>query len=201
MEILNAVSRVKRTAHEAKKERRNGKVPGIIYGKNMTNMLFEIGEMELTKELLKTGEHGIVNINIDGSEHMALIKEIQKDPVNRKFMHIDLEELTHDTVVTTDIPLHFVDEDQVKRNGGILQRERNTVKVQCKGGNLPKTINVDVSGLSFGDTYRLADIEFSNEITLLDDVNTVIAAVTDGNTDNVIQDTPEIGSSSRLSGE
>lgn len=201
MENLSAISRVKKTAHEAKKERRNGKVPGILYGKNISNMLFEIGEMELSKELIKTGEHGIVNINIDGEEHMALIKEIQKDPVNRKFIHIDLEELTNDTVVTTDVPLLFVGEDMVRRNGGILQKERNKIKVQCKGGSIPKSINVDVSGLSFGDTYRLADIEFSNEISILDDKNTVIAAVADGNTDNIAQSTPEVESSSRLSGE
>jgi large subunit ribosomal protein L25 len=201
MENLSAVSRVKKTAHEAKKERRNGKVPGILYGKNISNMLFEIGEMELSKELIKTGEHGIVNINIDGEEHMALIKEIQKDPVNRKFMHIDLEELTNDTVVTTEVPLLFVGEDKVRRNGGILQKERNKVKVQCKGGSIPKSINIDVSALSFGDTYRLADIEFSNEISILDDKNTVIAAVADGNTDNIAQSTPEVESSSRLSGE
>jgi large subunit ribosomal protein L25 len=163
--------------------------------------LFEIGEMELSKELIKTGEHGIVNINIDGEEHMALIKEIQKDPVNRKFMHIDLEELTNDTVVTTEVPLLFVGEDMVRRNGGILQKERNKVKVQCKGGSIPKSINIDVSALSFGDTYRLADIEFSNEISILDDKNTVIAAVADGNTDNIAQSTPEVESSSRLSGE
>jgi large subunit ribosomal protein L25 len=201
MENLNAVTRVKKTAHEAKKERRNGKVPGILYGKNISNMLFEIGEMELSKELIKTGEHGIVNINIDGEEHMALIKEIQKDPVNRKFMHIDLEELTNDTVVTTDVPLLFVGEDMVRRNGGILQKERNKVKVQCKGGSIPKSINIDVSRLTFGDTYRLADIEFSNEISILDDKNTVIAAVADANTDNIAQSTPEVESSSRLSGE
>jgi large subunit ribosomal protein L25 len=201
MEILNAISRVKKTAHEAKKERRNGKVPGILYGKNINNMLFEISELELSKELSRTGEHGIVNINIDGNDHKALIKEVQKDPVNRKFMHIDLEELTNDTVVTTDIPLVFVGEDKVLRNGGILQKERNKVKVQCKGGNIPKSININVSGLTFGDTYRLADIEFSNEISFLDDPSTVIAAVTDGNTDNAVQDTPEVTGSSMLSGE
>lgn len=201
MEILNAVTREKRTAHEAKKERRNGRVPGILYGKNISNMLFEIGEMELIKELSRTGEHGIVNINIDGTEHKALIKEVQKDPVNRKFIHVDLEELSNDTVVTTDVPLVFVGEDMVRRNGGILQKERNKVKVQCMGGNIPKSINIDVSGLSFGDTYRLADIEFSSEISFLDDRNTVIAAVTDGNTDNMAQTTPEVGSSSKLSGQ
>lgn len=192
MENLNALKREKKTAHEAKKERRNGRVPGILYGKNITNLLFEIGEMELAKELSRSGEHGIININIDGKDHMALIKEIQKDPVNRKLMHIDLEELSNDTVVVTDVPLHFVGEDKVARNGCIIQKERNTVKVQCKGSNLPKSISVDISNLNFGDTYRLANVEFSNEISFVDDPSTVLVSITDANTEVLIKDTPEV---------
>jgi large subunit ribosomal protein L25 len=193
MEILNAIKREKRTAHEARKERRNGKVPGILYGKNISNLLFEIGELELTKELESTGEHGIVNINIGGTDHRALIKEIQKDPVNRKLMHIDLEELSNDTVVVTDVPIHFIGEDKVARNGAILQKERNKVKVQCSGGNIPKSINVDVSGLGFGHSFKIADIEYSNEIAFVEDRNTVIATITGGNTDVLNKETPEVG--------
>jgi large subunit ribosomal protein L25 len=192
MEILNAVKREKRTSHEARKERRNGRIPGILYGKNISNMLFEIGEVELTKELSKNGEHGVVSIDIDGTEHMALIKEVQKDPISRRFMHIDLEELSNDTVVTTEVPLMFSGEDNVTRNGAILQKERNKVKVQCKGGNIPKSINVDVSNLVLGDTYRIGDIEFANEISFLDDANTVIAAIIDANTNTIVKDTPEV---------
>jgi large subunit ribosomal protein L25 len=192
MENINAITRIKRTAHEAKKERRSGKVPGILYGKNIGNVLFEIGEMELEKEIGRIGEHGVVNINIDGTAHMALIKEVQKHPVNRKLMHIDLEELTNDTVVTTDVPLIFIGEDNVGRNGGILQKERNKVKVQCKGANIPKSINIDVRNLSFGDSIKLGDIEFSNEISFMDDYNTVIATITNANTDTIIKDTPDV---------
>jgi large subunit ribosomal protein L25 len=192
MENINAVSRIKKTAHEAKKERRSGKVPGILYGKNIGNLLFEIGEMELEKEIGQIGEHGIVNINIDGESHRALIKEVQKHPVNRKLMHIDLEELSNETVVTTDIPIFFVGEEKVARNGGILQKERNKVKVQCKGADIPKSINVDVTHLSFGDSFRLRDIEFSNEISFVDDRNTVIATITNANTETIIKDTPEV---------
>lgn len=192
MENINAVSRIKKTAHEAKKERRSGKVPGILYGKNIGNLLFEIGEMELEKEIGQIGEHGIVNINIDGESHRALIKEVQKHPVNRKLMHIDLEKLSNDTVVTTDVPILFVGEEKVARNGGILQKERNKVKVQCKGADIPKSINVDVAHLSFGDSFRLGDIEFSNEISFLDDRNTVIAIITNANTETIIKDTPEV---------
>lgn len=190
MEVLNAITRKKTTAHEARKDRRNGKVPGILYGKNITNILFEIGELDLTKELSKNGEHGIVNINIDGQEHMVLIKEVQKDPVHRKFIHIDVEELSNDTVVITDVPLVFVGDEQIMRNGAVLQKEKNKIKVQCKGGNLPKSISVDVSNLSFGETYRIANIELSKEITFMEDPNTVIAAITDANTDTINNDTP-----------
>jgi large subunit ribosomal protein L25 len=192
MEILKAIKREKRTAHEARKERRNGKVPGVLYGKNVANLLFEIGEIELTKEIGKSGEHGVVSINIDGEEHTALIKEVQRDPVNRKFVHIDLEELSNDTVVTTEVPIHFIGEDNVVRNGAIVQKEKNKVKVQCKGKNIPKHFNIDLTNLSFGDTYRISDIEFSNEIAFLEDPSTIIATITDANTDVIIKDTPEV---------
>lgn len=201
MEILSAAKREKKSAHEARKERRNGKVPGILYGKSMSNLLFEIGELELSKEISKNGEHGIININIDGEEHKALIKEVQRDPVNRKLMHIDLEELDNDSVVVTDAPIVFIGEENIKRNGGIFQKERNKVRVQCSGRNVPKAINIDVSNLRFGDTYRLSDVEFSNEITFMDDPNTVIGTVSAGNTDVIIEDTPEVLESSELSGE
>lgn len=201
MEIINAVTRVKTTTHEAKKERRNGKVPGILYGKNITNMLFEISELELTKELAKNGEHGIVNINIDGKEHMTLIKEVQKDPVSRKFMHIDLEELSNDTIIETDVPLLFVGEEMVSRKGAILQKEKNKVKVHCTGATLPKSIPVDVTNLNYGDTIRIANLELAKEISFVEDVNTVIATLTDANTETIINETPEVESSSRLSGE
>lgn len=201
METLNAVRREKKSAHEARKERRSGKVPGILYGRNISNLLFEIGEMELLKEISTRGEHGIINVNIDGEEHRALIKEVQRDPVNRKLMHIDLEALNSNSVVVTDVPIVFVGEENIKRNGGIFQKERNKVKIQCSGSNIPKAININVSNLNFGDTYRLSDVEFSNEITFMEDPNTVIGTVSSGNTDTIIKDTPEVSSSSRLSGE
>ncbi|SKA88159.1 LSU ribosomal protein L25P [Clostridium sp. USBA 49] len=196
MEILNAVKREKKSNHEAKKERRNGKVPGVLYGKNMSNLLFEIAEMEISKEIENSGEHGVITVNIDGQEHKALIKEVQKDPVNRKLMHIDLESLNSNSIIVTEIPISFIGEDNIIKDGKIFQKERNKVKVQCAASNMPKTINADISNLKFGDTYRLMDIEVSDEITFIDNPNTVIGTVVDGNTSVIIKDTPNVSSSS-----
>jgi large subunit ribosomal protein L25 len=185
MSILNCNERVKNSRHDAGKVRRMGKVPGILYGENVSNLLFEIAEMDLTKEIGRQGEHGVVDVNISGTTHRTLIKEIQKDPVTHKIIHIDLEDINSEKTIQTEVPLHFINEDKVNQTGGILQKEKSSVKVQCKASNLPKYINVDMKNLKFGDVYKLNNIELAGEITFMEDINTVIATVTGGNTNDV----------------
>ena len=79
--------------NSAKKARRNGKVPGVLYGKKMNNLLFEVGELELCHEIAANGEHGVLEFSLDGEGHRGLIKEVQRDPVTNKIIHLDLEEL------------------------------------------------------------------------------------------------------------
>lgn len=192
METINANARIKQSAHSARTARRNGKIPGILYGKNMQNLMFEVSELELNKEICEFGEHGLININIDGTEHRSLIKEVQRDPSTHELIHIDLEEMTKDKLVQTDVPLIFAGEDNVSRNGGILQKEKTKVRVQCKGDNVINSININVGNLTHGNTFRIRDIEMSSEITIMDDPNTVIASVTEGNTTFVSEETMQI---------
>ncbi|AJA47761.1 50S ribosomal protein L25 [Clostridium pasteurianum DSM 525 = ATCC 6013] len=178
MELINANVRNKKVNHAAKKNRKNGLIPGIIYGKNVENTLFEIGELELQREIAINGEHGILEINIDGEKHKTLIKEIQKDPIKHKIIHIDLEDLSGNRNFTTEVPLNFNGESNIRKFGGILQKSKDSVKIRCQADNLPKSIDVDVSNLSFGDTLRIADIEASSEISIIDDLNSIVVTVT-----------------------
>ncbi|KZL93716.1 50S ribosomal protein L25 [Clostridium magnum] len=178
MESIILHKRIKKTSHEAKKERRKGLIPGIIYGKNINNMMFEIGELELNKEITRSGEHGVLSVNLDGESHKALIKEIQRDPVHHKITHIDLAELPENTVVQTEVPIVFNGEDLIMKKGGAVQKEKSNVKVQCKGESIPKFINVDLSKLDIGDSYRIGDIEMAGDISIIEDFNSIIASVT-----------------------
>lgn len=187
MEKLIGEKRYKKSQHEARRERRQGRVPGILYGKDMENILFEVGSLELDMEISRNGDHGLIQLNVDGIEHRALIREVQRDPVNRKIIHIDLQRLSAGNVIQTEIPLHIVGEDLVCRNGGVVQKEKNNVKVQCSAEAIPKVINIDVSKLHIGNTFRVKDVEFATEIICLDDPNTIIVAVTGDNTDNGIE--------------
>lgn len=185
MESLKCDKRDKITSHESRKERRMGKVPGILYGKNVSNFMFEVGELELDKEITSVGGHGVINTSIDGKEHKALIKEIQRDPVNHKIIHIDLQELSNESRITTEVPLVFMGDDKVMQNGGIIQKEKNNVKVQCSPENIPRYINVDLSRMIMGDTYRVSDIEVSSEISIVDDANALIASITGSNVKDI----------------
>jgi large subunit ribosomal protein L25 len=181
MENLVLHKREKGTGHGARRARKSGKIPGIIYGKNISNMLFEIGELELNKEIYKNGECAVINVELDGEIHKALVKEIQRDPVEHKIVHMDLEEIPENENIQTEIPIFFSGEDIVAKKGAAAQKERNSVKVECKVDNLPKHVNVNLSRLQIGDTYRIGDIELSRDISIIDDLNAVVASITANN--------------------
>ncbi|NMM61119.1 50S ribosomal protein L25 [Clostridium sp. P21] len=181
MEELELYKRSKNTVHEARKERKLGKVPGIIYGKNINNLMFEIGELELNKKISNNGEHGILNVRFQEEKYNTLIKEVQRDSVNHRIVHIDLEEIPKNETIQTDVPIIFTGEELIMRKGGVVQKEKTNIKVQCKSENIPNHINIDISNLEIGQSYRVGDIELSKDIAFIDDLNTIIAFVTANN--------------------
>lgn len=174
---LNLTKRENKTSHWAKKERKLGKVPGVLYGKGVGNLLFEIGELELSREIYSTGEHGVINYSLDGSDHIGLLKEVQRDPVTHKIIHVDLEEVQGDNIVQSEVPIQYVGEEWISKRGAILQKEQDLVKVACRVDELPKSIKIDVSKGGLGAVFRYADLEIGEEISILDDVKGVIASI------------------------
>lgn len=177
MEELILNKRIKNSSNSAKKERKKGNVPGIMYGKKLGNLMFEIGEMDLARELSAIGEHGVINFNYDGHTGKALIKDIQKDMLTHKVVHIDLEEVGNNESITAEIPIKFCGKDFLCEKGVLLQSQKDSVKVSCKPNDLPKSINIDVSKAQIGSVYRLSDLEVGAEISIIDDLSTVCAAV------------------------
>ncbi|MBD7910080.1 50S ribosomal protein L25 [Clostridium sp. Sa3CVN1] len=169
------------SGHSARRERRKGFVPGILYGKRVENFLFEVGELELRRELSLSGEHGIINFNLNGRSEKALLKEVQRDPVSHKVIHIDLEEITTNKEIQSEVPIQFVGEEWLNNKGAVLQKEKAVVKVTCKPDDLPRSFKVDVSKGKLGDVYRFEDLEFGEEISIIDDIHTVVASISNEN--------------------
>ena len=177
METLVINKRDKNSTHSARKVRRQGKVPGVMYGALMNNFLFEVSEMDLDKEIANHGEFGVVNVSLEGKEHKALIKEVQRDPFSKKVIHIDLEDINKDEKIETDIPIRFLNEDLISNYGGIVQKEKASIKVRCSVNNVPDHIDVSFKTDEIGTAIKVGDVEFGSEISVLDDVNSTVASI------------------------
>ena len=144
--------------NSAKKSRKHGKVPGVLYGKTIKNLAFEVGEIELAHE-----------IGING--------QIQKDPVTNKILHLDLEEVRGNEKVISSVPIHYIGEEFLNKKGIVLQKEKDNVKVECSAEAIPKYIDFNVGTGTVGSVYKFGDLEVASEISILDDLNSVIASI------------------------
>ena len=173
--VLN--KRLNKTANEVKQKRREGKVPGVVYGKKLGSLMFEIGEMELVEELSKSGEHGVLRFDLDGYNGTAIIKEVQKDPISHKVMHIDLKEVSRYGELQAEVPIKFQGKEFLSKKGIVIQNLKDSVKVSCIAQDIPKSIIVDVSNAKLGSVYKLSDLEVGSEISIIDNLSTVFASV------------------------
>lgn len=177
MENLQVNQREKKTRHSSRQCRRKGLVPGVIYGKGINNFLFEIGELELNHALSVTGEHGLLSINSQEGSLNTLIKEVQRDPVTRRVLHIDLEKVEGNEEIETAVPINYVGEEYINKLDAVLQKNLDSIKVKCSPSNIPKGVNLNVGRAKLGDQFKIADVEFGNEITVVDDLNSIVASV------------------------
>ena len=177
MENLQVNQREKKTRHSSRQCRRKGLVPGVLYGKGINNFLFEIGELELNHALSVTGEHGLLSINSQEGSLNTLIKEVQRDPVTRRVLHIDLEKVEGNEEIETVVPINYVGEEYINKLDAVLQKNLDSIKVKCSPSNIPKGVNLNVGRAKPGDQFKIADVEFGNEITVVDDLNSIVASV------------------------
>ncbi|MFR9023473.1 MAG: 50S ribosomal protein L25 [Clostridium perfringens] len=177
MENLQVNQREKKTRHSSRQCRRKGLVPGVIYGKGINNFLFEIGELELNHALSVTSEHGLLSINSQEGSLNTLIKEVQRDPVTRRVLHIDLEKVEGNEEIETAVPINYVGEEYINKLDAVLQKNLDSIKVKCSPSNIPKGVNLNVGRAKPGDQFKIADVEFGNEITVVDDLNSIVASV------------------------
>ena len=177
MENLQVNQREKKTRHSSRQCRRKGLVPGVIFVKVIYNLLFEIGELELNHALSVTGEHGLLSINSQEGSLNTLIKEVQRDPVTRRVLHIDLEKVEGNEEIETAVPINYVGEEYINKLDAVLQKNLDSIKVKCSPSNIPKGVNLNVGRAKPGDQFKIADVEFGNEITVVDDLNSIVASV------------------------
>lgn len=183
MEIseLKAVVREETGKGPARRLRDKGFTPAVFYGAGAETLAMSVNTADL-RSLMKAKEDNVfIKLVFDDKgkkmEKLSIIKELQSQPVTRKFLHADFYEVSMDHEVTLDVPLHFKGTAVGISNGGELLHQKRDLKVSCLPAELPEFIEVDVSGLDIGDSIKVHEVQVAKGITVVDAADAVIVSV------------------------
>lgn len=165
----------------ARRLRQQGFVPAVFYGRSAENILLSVNNKELLKLHKDRKDHAFIKLIIDDggskTEKLSLIKELQVQPLTGKFYHADFYEIDMKHKLTFEVSLRFTGKCIGVENGGELQHIKREVKVTCLPADLPDHIDVDVSDLDIGDSFKVKELKLAQGITVLDAPDAAVAAV------------------------
>jgi large subunit ribosomal protein L25 len=159
---LTAEAREQVGKGSARDVRRNGKVPAVIYGDKQPPLAIALPYKELYYKI-----HGggfmttVATIDVDGKKIQVLPKDYQLDPIRDFPMHVDFLRIGKDSVVTVEIPVHFINEEKspgIKR-GGVLNVVRHEVEFTVPANAIPEFITIDLTGTDIGDSLHISAVK------------------------------------------
>ncbi len=164
---------------EAKKLRREGSIPAVVYGYEFENINIEVNKHKLMSILRKSRRNDRFTLNIEGEEEPinVFIKHVQKDPVTDEIIHIDFYKLTPNKMVSVEVPIAIKGEAKGVKLGGDLYQARKRVKVLALPEYIPNEITVDVSELDIGDVIHVFDLKLPEHVKIDSSRNFTVVAV------------------------
>ena len=162
--------------------RRQGRIPAVLYGPGKAPVLLSIDKTAL-EQVLKKGETGQLLLNLviqngKKSKKIAMIKELQTNPVSRGFLHVDFYEIAMDRKIRVNVPVTTKGIANGVEIGGTLQIVRRELEVLCLPGDIPETFEIDISDLDIGESVHVEEIPCGEGVEIQADTNfTVITVV------------------------
>ncbi|MCW2582457.1 MAG: ribosomal protein [Klenkia sp.] len=163
---LDAEIRTEFGKGSARRTRRAGRVPAVLYGHGQAVQHLSLPAREFAAALRNGGTNVLLTVTLEGTEHLALTKSIQRDPLTRVHEHVDLLIVRRGEKVTVDIPITTTGDVAPET---IINFELNTVSIEVPATSIPETIEVDIAGRAAGEGISAADLTLPEGAELLTD--------------------------------
>jgi len=176
---LQAKSRTETGKGAARTLRRQGYVPGVIYGHGEQTRACQIERKQIEK-LIMSGSHEsqIIDLKLDGgAASSVLIREVQVHPYRSEVLHIDFLAVRKGEKVKLEVPVRLVGVAPGVKEGGIMEHLRHDVEIRCIPSDIPEALDLDISGLDIGDSITVADLQVPDGVEILTDAAATIASV------------------------
>jgi large subunit ribosomal protein L25 len=166
-----------------KKVRKEGLIPGVIYGVGQEPINLEVNRRQLSTMLAhSSSENILLELEIvDGDNKrssLAMIQEVQHHPIQRQILHVDFHAVSATEKITAEVPIETIGEPiGVKTNGGLLEHNLRDLEVECLPGDLPDRIEVDVTGLDINQSLHVKDLKLPPGVEAVTDGDLTVVAV------------------------
>ncbi len=164
----------------AKRLRREGFIPGVLYGHGRDAVLISV-EPHVLRQALSTeaGTHAVLDVTVEGQKrsHKAIVKELELDRVKHTVIHVDLQEIRLDETIESLVTVRFEGESAGVKMGGMLDANRREVSVKGKVTDIPEHLVLDISALEVGDTATVADLQVPDGVEVMDEPDEVLCSV------------------------
>jgi len=174
---VKARIRTKSGTKLAKKERKEGYIPAVVYGHNQENLMVSVPSSEF-ESLLKHGVH-LLELQMDGKSETVLIKEVQYDHLGTNLIHIDFSRVNLNERVPVNVPIVLRGTPAGVQAGGMLQQLQMELEIECLVTDIPEQLKVNVNSLEIGQSLHAKDIELPEGATLITEPDVVIAQVSE----------------------
>jgi len=175
---LTAELRSDKGSRPAGRLRREGRLPGVVYGLGEESVSVTVNAHQLGTILSsKSGANTLITLQIDGRDQLALARQVQRDAVKGSLVHVDFVRVRADQTIQAEVRLDLQGEPEGVSNGGMLEQLMHTLTVEGKPGQLPNEIAHDVSALELGDQLHVGDIKVPAGIIVVNDAEELIATI------------------------
>jgi large subunit ribosomal protein L25 len=152
---------------ESRRLRATGRIPAVVYGHGIDAESVSVDAREF--RLALSGDAGVnqlLSINVDGTDHLALARVLQRHPVRNTVIHIDFQVVSRTETISADVPIVLVGEaKKVEQNRGVLEHTLQSLTIFARPGDIPNAVEVDISELEIGDAVRVKDLKLPRGVT------------------------------------
>jgi len=166
---IEVTQRSARGTAYARQLRRQGKIPGVIYGGGQLPADIEIPMNKLEQHLNHEAFYShILDISVDGKREQVILKALQRHPAKSLLMHVDFLRVRQNQEITVHVPIHITGQEVCPgiKKGGMLSTTHNELEVHCLPSRLPEYLAIDISSLEMGDTIHLSQLELPDGVSL-----------------------------------
>jgi large subunit ribosomal protein L25 len=170
-ETLHATKRVTAGTRASRRLRREGRIPGVVYGTSIAPQPVHVSERDLYAVLhTDAGLNAIIELDVEGSPVLTVAREVQRHPVKGDIAHLDFIEVRMDTEIHAEVGLEYLGTPiGVSDGGGVVETLESSIMISALPGSIPSSIQVDIEPLGVGDTLKIADLPSVDGVEYLAD--------------------------------